>query len=113
MSNLSDAQFHQFKRTSYRIEPGTFNRTIHAYNDKTGQQVGYLGWDGTGSHVPEDQRNAISLVEVHKGHRGRGVATEMLKYARGVNPDLRHAGAMAQTAEGKAWNESLKRRGVE
>jgi GNAT superfamily N-acetyltransferase len=111
VSSLSDAQFHQFKRTTYRIEPGQFSRTVHAYNDKTGQQVGYLGWDGTGDHVPEAQRNAISNVEVHKSHRGRGVATELLRYAQGVNPEIRHS--RVQTEEGKAWNESLKRRGVE
>lgn len=99
--NLSDAQFHQFKRTSYRIEPGLFDRTVHAYNDKTGQQVGYLGWNGDGDHVKEQQRNAISNVEVHKAHRGRGVASEMLKYAQGMNPQIRHSQSL--TPDGRDW----------
>lgn len=98
---LSEGQFHEYKRSRYRIEPGRFARTVEAFNDKTGKQVGFLGWDAEGSHVPEHQRNAISNVEVHKTQRGRGIATAMLGYAQSMNPNLRHSGTL--TPEGKAW----------
>lgn len=109
--NLSGAQFHQFKRTKYRIEPGDYDpeNTVRAVNERTGKQVGFLAWHSP--TAPQKLRNSIQLVEVDKPHRSRGVATEMLKHARGMNPDVRHSESL--TPEGKAWNESLQRRGVE
>ena len=92
-------QFIQIKRTTFRIEPGTFPRTVRAYHDGTGKQVGHLGWDSDQDHVPERQRNAVSNVDVLSAYRRRGLATAMFEYGRQMNPDLRHSPTLTEDGQ--------------
>ncbi len=95
-------QFHQYKNSTYRIEPIGY-RSVGAFHESTGQQVGYLGWDSDKSHIPDHQKNAISNVDVLKSHQGRGVATAMLGFAKQQYPALRHSDVL--TDDGKSWSK--------
>ena len=98
------AQFHQYKRTTYRLEPDPrWNRTVNAVQDNTNKLVGVLGWKGPEARLglrPQEE-NAVAHVDVLARHRGRGIADAMLKYAKGINPDLHHSDTL--TDSGKEW----------
>lgn len=100
--NLSSAQFHQYKRTTYRIEPSQFKRQVQAVNHKTGKMVGFLAWKSEEAYNDPSERNAISDVTVDPKHRGRGIATAMLNYAQQQNPKIHHSRML--TDDGKAWS---------
>ena len=98
-------QFHQYKRTTYRIEADPLNyRTVQAVHENSGKMVGFLNWNSDAEHNPDHVKNAIHRVQVLKSHQRRGIATALLEHARQINPALRHSHAL--TGDGKAWSEA-------
>jgi ribosomal protein S18 acetylase RimI-like enzyme len=82
-----------------------------------GQEAGHLDWY-SGTPTPEQAKDngispgAIHEVAVRGEHQRKGVATEMLKFARDSFPaaQVRHSNAL--TADGKAWSSSKKVQGT-
>lgn len=68
--------------------------TLHAHLPD-GTHVGELSWFG------ED--GMIRDVDVHRDHRRKGIAGELLRRAREIQPEVHHSDAL--TPEGKAWAE--------
>ena len=69
-----------------------------------GKQIGRLAW-AEGHRYPFDQINGqIQDVHVVPEHRRKGVATGMLKYARGIDPSVKHS--PDQTEDGQEWAEN-------
>lgn len=60
-------------------------------------KAGYLIWDATGE---------IQHVGVHKKYQRMGLATEMLRRAREINPNVHHSDVL--TPDGKAWSAVIK-----
>lgn len=69
--------------------------TLHAYLGSGDTHVGELSWFG------ED--GMIRDVDVHPEHRRQGIASELLRRAREIQPEVHHSGAF--TPDGKAWSE--------
>lgn len=98
-------QFHQYKRTTYRIEPDpTWPRTVNAVHENSGKLVGFLNWNNDADYNPDHVKNAIHRVQVLKSHRRRGIATALFEHARQLNPELKHSHAL--TPDGQAWSEA-------
>jgi len=69
-----------------------------------GETVGRLRW-AKGRQYPWDNINGqIQKVGVLPEHRRKGIATGMLKYARGIDPSVKHS--PDQTEDGQEWAES-------
>lgn len=96
-------QFHQYKRTTYRIEPDpTWPRMLNAVHHNSGKTVGFLSWNNDAEHNPEHVKNTVHRVQVLKKHQRRGIASALLEHARQINPELQHS--HARTPEGQAWS---------
>jgi GNAT superfamily N-acetyltransferase len=96
--NLSPVQFaHQ---------PGTPDAVGHTYHAVTasigGNQVGSLQW-AAGYKSPWDEINGqIQDVHVNPEHQHKGIATGLLKFARGIDPSVKHS--PDQTEDGQEWS---------
>jgi hypothetical protein len=90
--NLSSYQFQH-------VPEGGLNE-IHVYvkGKKREGVVGQLSWDHTGM---------ITSVAVHPDHQRLGMATEMHKRAKKINPGIHHAPESKRTPEGLAWSGAV------
>lgn len=79
---------------SYGVNQDT--HTLHAHLPD-GSHAGELSWFG------ED--GMIRDVDVHSDHRRKGIASELLRRAREIQPNVHHSDAL--TPEGKAWAEKV------
>lgn len=60
------------------------------------------GWDNHAGHLSWFADNGeVGGVEVHPDFQRRGLATEMWRQARELQPDLHHSEAL--TPDGQAW----------
>ncbi len=70
--------------------PGDHTLTAHVPN---GAEVGALTWFADDGMIRD--------VNVHAEHQRRGLATELLHRARGIQPEVHHSESL--TPDGKAW----------
>lgn len=82
--------------------PDNDTHTLHAYADN-GDHAGELSWFG------ED--GMIRDVDVHPDYRRRGVATELLRRARIIQPEVHHSGIY--TSDGAQWAGKIAMTGME
>lgn len=64
------------------------------------EKIGELSWYGSGQRYPE-----IQNVMVKPSHRRQGLATEMLRRAREIDPNLSHSTDLSD--EGRAWRDAV------
>lgn len=60
--------------------------------------IGYLSWEMRGDH-------SVVGVEVDEAYRRQGIATEMWRRAREVDPSIAHS--RNETSDGRGWRQSL------
>lgn len=83
-------------------------RHVEAVHTNSGRRVGAMNWLPTALNdtpvtskaglTVEPGKPTIFKAIVSKPHRGKGVATEMLTYARQLDPDLQHSVALSDDA---------------
>jgi hypothetical protein len=104
MSATDHLSGYQFK---YHLDPDEPEISAH-YGD---ERVGHLAWSKGYPHPFDAINGAVSRVEVEPEHRRRGVATEMYRQARSVDPLVHHS--PEQTEVGSEWASSSKVRAVD
>lgn len=76
--------------------PGGYNGYFVAYDETSGEKMGYLDYQSAGDDVK------IAMVEVEPAHRRKGVATVLLAALRNDFPDARIDPGYT-TPDGNAW----------
>lgn len=99
--NLSDAQFGWVSRTgdrySIRYEPGFSSNSIVAETADGTARAGHLTWGVTTGEVGN--------VQVRDAFRRQGLATEMWRRAKEIDPEVYHSDRLSNDA--KAWIEGM------
>jgi len=75
---------------SYKVNSGI----VECFLDK--KFVGFLSWHSDGT---------IAMVSVSEAFQRQGVASEMFRLAKEINPDLHHSKRL--TTQGSSWSVTL------
>lgn len=81
----------------YRCPPG--EHEVRAHVD--GKPIGQISWLTTVNPNAPVSEGHITRAMVHSDYQRRGVATELLRRAREVDPRVHHS--QWQTSQGQAW----------
>lgn len=102
---LNEQQFGP--RGKYTLRQAGY-RHVEAVHTNSGRRVGALNWFPTAFNsepvtsaaglTVEPNKPTIFKAVVSKPHRGKGVATRMLEFARQIEPDLQHSHALSDDA---------------
>lgn len=106
MGNLNEQQFGP--EGKYTLRQAGY-RHVEAVHTNSGRRIGAMNWFssavGSGgittsaAGLPVDpNKPTIYKAIVSKPHRGKGVATRMLEFARQIEPDLQHSHALSPDA---------------
>jgi GNAT superfamily N-acetyltransferase len=90
-------------------QPGTPREAGANYTDAVtanldGRSVGRLHWSKGYQYPWDDINGQIQDVHVNPEHRRKGIATGMLKYARGIDPSVKHSHDLSE--DGAEWSEN-------
>lgn len=99
---------HQFGPNGKYTVKAVGPRHVEAQHTGSGRRIGAMNWFPTAFNstpitsaaglTVEPGKPTIYKAIVSKPHRGKGVATEMLNYARQIEPDLQHSHALSEDA---------------
>lgn len=83
--------------------------SVRAHLD--GKPIGQISWQTTVNPNAGVSVGRITRAMVRGEYQRRGVATELLRQAREIDPRVHHSRQLS--ADGKAWTEGLKRKGID